>query len=196
MARGDAIFTGSIAELYDLHLGGVLFAPYAEDLARRLAPMTGGRVLETAAGTGVVTAALANALPGAVEIVATDLNQGMLDQATAKGLRRVRWQQADALALPFGEAEFDVVACQCGVMFFPDRVAGYREARRVLRPGGRFLFNVWDSLASNPVMDAVVAGLARWHPNHTSWFLERTPCGYRDPAIIRADLEAAGFADA
>ena len=101
------------------------------------------------------------------------------------------WRQADALALPFDEAAFDAVVCQFGVMFFPDRVAGFREARRVLKPGGRLVFSVWGSLADNPVFQALIDGLARRYPQHPSWFLERTPCGYRDPAVIRADLAAA-----
>jgi SAM-dependent methyltransferase len=195
MARNDAAFTGSIAQLYDHHLGLSTFAPYADDMAGRMPSITTGHVLETAAGTGVLTAALTARLLKNVAIVATDLNQGMLDHAATKHLPRVQLQQADALALPFGDTQFDVVVCQFGVMFFPDRVAGFREARRVLKPGGRFLFNVWDNLASNPVMAATIAGLAQRYPQHPSWFLERTPCGYHDPARIRTDLIAAGFAD-
>ena len=193
MPQNDAGFTGSIPQLYDDNLGHTMFAPYAADLAARLASLQVGRLLETAAGTGIVTAALAARLP-AVEIVATDLNQPMLDHAATKpGLNRVQFRQADAQALPFADQSFDAVVCQFGVMFFPDRLAAYREARRVLKPGGRFVFNVWDSLVDNPVMAACVAGLARRYPHHPSWFLERTPCGYHDPAVIRADLAAAGF---
>ena len=196
MANADAAFTGSIPQLYDQHMGGLLFAPYAADLARRMQGLAAGRLLELAAGTGIATQALAQRLPPAVEIVATDLNQPMLDHAATKsGMARVAWRQADALALPFDEAAFDAVVCQFGVMFFPDRVAGFREARRVLKPGGRLVFSVWGSLADNPVFEALVDGLARRYPQHPSWFLERTPCGYRDPAVIRADLAAAGFVD-
>jgi SAM-dependent methyltransferase len=194
MAQGDTAFTGSIPQLYDRHLGALMFRPYANDLAQRFQSMATGQLLEIAAGTGIVTAVLASQMPEAVTIVATDLNQAMLNYAAAKaGLDRVRWQQADALELPFETDQFDAVACQFGVMFFRDRVAGFREVRRVLKPAGRFIFNVWDSLSANPVMDAVIAGLARRYPDHPSWFLDRTPCGYRDPAVIRADLDAAGF---
>jgi len=194
MAQTDTVFAGSIPQFYDQKLGGLLFAPYAVDMAARVRSLTSGRLLETAAGTGLVTKELAARLPPAVEIVATDLNQPMLDYACAQaGLERVKWQQADALALPFPDASFDAVVCQFGVMFFPDRVKGYREARRVLKPGGRFVFNVWDRIAANPVMAAAVEGLARRYPQQKSWFLERTPCGYHDPATISSDLRAAGF---
>src|SRR5258708_21168040 len=160
MTTGDTVFAGSIPALYDRYLGPVLFTPYAKDLAKRLSGLTAGSVLETAAGTGRVTQELAQSLPAEVELTATDLNQAMVDFAQAKpGLKRVAWRQADATQLPFGDARFDAVVCQFGVMFFPDRVAGYREARRVLKAGGPFVFHVWDSLAHNPVSAAVNASM-------------------------------------
>ena len=195
MTQRDAVFGGSIPEIYDRCLGPMLFVPYATDLAQRLASLCAGRLLEIAAGTGIATAALAAGLPG-VEIVATDLNQPMLDLAAAKpGLDRVRFRQADAVVLPFADQMFDAVACQFGAMFFPDRSAAYRETRRVLRPGGRFLFNCWSSIEANPVAAAALAGLSRLYPQQQSWFLERVPHGYSDPAVIQADLAAAGFPD-
>jgi SAM-dependent methyltransferase len=115
--------------------------------------------------------------------------------AAKPGLGRIEFRQADALGLPFDDRTFDAVVCQFGVMFFPDRRAAFREARRVLKPGGRFLFNVWGSVADNPLIAATLAGLSRQYPQQDSWFLARTPCGYRDPDVIRADLAAAGFAD-
>jgi len=196
MGQADAAFTGSIPEIYDRCMGATMFAPYGLDLARRLRTLREGRLLELAAGTGIATAALAAALPESVQIVATDLNQPMLDYAESKhALGRVRWQQADALSLPFDPDTFVAVVCQFGVMFFADRVAGLRQAHRVLVPGGRLVFSVWDRLSANPLMGAVVAGLAARHPSHPSWFLERTPCGYHDPEQIRADVSAAGFVD-
>src|SRR5258707_8665429 len=150
MAKMDTLFEGSIPAIYDRYLGPLIFAPYAADLARRLIDMRDGDVLETAAGTGIVTRALARALPAGVAITATDLNQPMVDYAAAQaGAERVVWRQADALKLPFGDAAFDVVVCQFGAMFFPDKRAGYREARRVLKPDGRFIFNVWDRIEEN-----------------------------------------------
>ena len=194
MAQNDGSFTGSLPQLYDRELGNIMFSPYAADMAQRLKNLTSGRLLETAAGTGIVTLALASSLPAMVEIVATDLNQPMLDYAASKqGLERVRFQQADAQALPFPDGSFDVVVCQFGVMFFPDRIAGMRETRRVLKLGGRFLFNVWDKIGDNPIMAVTVQALARRYQAHPNWFLERTPCGYFDPDKIRADLKAAGF---
>jgi SAM-dependent methyltransferase len=141
-----------------------------------------------------VTRALAASLPRSVDIVATDLNRPMLDFAASKsGMERLLFQQADALALPFPDGSFDVVVCQFGIMFFPDRVAGMREARRVLKPGGRFLFSVWGSLSDNPVMAVTVESLARRYPGHPARFLERTPCGYHGREVIGGDLRAAGF---
>jgi SAM-dependent methyltransferase len=195
MATSDVVFTGSIPQLYDRHLAALLFAPYARDLAARLGSLTHGRLLETAAGTGIATEALATALPEEVEIVATDLNQPMLEHAASKPtLARVDLRQADALALPFDDTGFEAVACQFGVMFFPDRVAGFREAHRVLKPGGRFVFSVWDSASTIPLYVVLLEALRRLYPARPSWFLERVPCGYCDPARIEADLRAAGFA--
>jgi SAM-dependent methyltransferase len=191
----DTVFSGSIPQLYDQYIAPAMMAPYARDLAARLSPMRTGTLLETAAGTGIVTEALAQALPG-VTIVATDLNQPMLDHAATKpGLSRVQFRQADAAKLPFDNEAFDAVVCQFGAMFFPDRPAAFREVYRVLKPGGRFLFNVWERVADNPIVVAALGGLARRYPDHGPWFLERTPHGYRDPAVIRSDLAAGGFAD-
>lgn len=173
----------------------MLFHPYARDLAARAAALQPGRILETAAGTGIVTEALAAALPE-TEIVATDLNQAMLDIAAARGLpARVSLQAADAQALPFRDASFDLLACQFGVMFFPDRIGAYHEARRVLRPGGRFLFNVWDRLEHNPVSELLGNTVAALFPADPPSFYRRVPFGYYDIARIEAELETAGFTD-
>jgi len=193
MTATDSVFAGSIPALYHDHLGPLLFEPYARDLASRAAALRPGRILETAAGTGIVTEALLRALPEA-EIVATDLNQAMLDVAAGRITSpNVMFRQADAQALPFADAAFDAVVCQFGVMFFPDRVGAYQEARRLLAPGGRFLFNVWDSLDRNPVSKAVAQTVASLFPDDPPSFLSRTPFGYHDPARIEADLRAAGF---
>jgi ubiquinone/menaquinone biosynthesis C-methylase UbiE len=190
----DSTFAGSIPALYDRYLGPLLFAPYARELARRLADLTAGAVLETAAGTGIVTEALAQHLPAGVAIVATDLNQAMVDHAAAKpALARATFRQADALALPFDAARFDAVVCQFGAMFFPDRVAGYREARRVLKPGGRLVFTMWDALEHNPITRCVVDAMARQFPANPPRFLARTPHGHFDRDTIRRELAEAGF---
>jgi len=195
MSAGDSTFAGSIPALYDRHLGPWLFAPYAEHVARNLAQMASGRLLEVAAGTGIVTEALARHLAPAVEIVATDLNQAMLDHAATKpGLKRVTLRQADALALPFDDASFDAVVCQFGVMFYPDRVKGHREARRVLKPGGRYVFSLWDSLDHNPITRCVVDAGAKHLPQNPPRFLARTPHGHYDRDKTRNELAQAGFA--
>jgi len=194
MAEQDRVFSGSIPAIYDRYLGPLIFAGYADDLAQRVAAAAPNRVLETAAGTGMVTRAMARVLPAAVEIIATDLNQPMLDYAAAQpGAERVTWRQADAQALPFPDASFDVVVCQFGVMFFPDRATGYREARRVLRPGGRFLFSVWDRIEENEVADVVTAAVAAIFPDDPPRFLARTPHGYHDTAAIADAVRQVGF---
>lgn len=192
----DKVFAGSIPEIYDRFLVPLIFEPYALDLAKRVAALAPSDVLETAAGTGVLTRALGNQLAASARIVATDLNQPMLDQAARRAPgRAVEWQQADALALPFADRSFDVVACQFGVMFFPDKVQAYKEARRVLRSGRRFLFNVWDKIAENEFADVVTQALAEVFPADPPRFMARTPHGHHDVERIRHDLEAAGFAD-
>lgn len=192
MSHLDAVFSGSIPEVYDSRLGPVLFEPYALDIAERFRGFAGA-ILETAAGTGRVTRALAAAAPQA-RIVATDLNAPMIAKAAERvGSDAVVWRQADAQALPFGDAAFDAVVCQFGVMFFPDKAAGFAEARCVLRPGGRFVFSVWDELALNPVSLAVHEAVGEIFPDDPPAFIARAPFGYHDEARIRAALEAVGF---
>jgi ubiquinone/menaquinone biosynthesis C-methylase UbiE len=197
MSEADKAFTGSIPENYDRHMVPLIFQHYAEDLARRAAALSPRAVLETAAGSGVVTRALAPKLAADARYVVTDLNQPMLDYAAARqgDDSRIDWRQADALALPFDDATFDLVFCQFGAMFFPDRPAGYREARRVLKPGGHFLFSVWDRIEENVFADDVTNALAEIFPQDPPRFLARTPHGYHDTALIRRDLEQAGFAN-
>ncbi|MFO1038862.1 MAG: methyltransferase domain-containing protein [Geminicoccaceae bacterium] len=194
MLTDDTRFAGSIPQVYDRYMGPLVFAPYAADLAERVAALQPTRVLETAAGTGVLTRALVAAIPENTEIIATDLNPAMLDHAAGSVQRgRLTFQQADAQTLPFDDAPFDVVACQFGAMFFPDRRAAYREARRVLRPGGRFALNVWDRIETNDLASIVTEVLATLMPDDPPRFLARTPHGYHDREALLADLEAAGF---
>lgn len=195
MSGTDKAFVGSIPEFYETYLVPLIFDVYAVDLARRVAARRPRDVLELAAGTGVVTRALANEMDDGACIVATDLNQDMLDYAKAKGASRgVEWRQADALALPFGDESFDVVVCQFGVMFFPDKMKAYSEAHRVLRPGGTFIFNVWDALADNEFADVITTALEPVFPHDPPRFLARTPYGYHSKSSIGSDLAAGGFA--
>ena len=190
----DGIFAGSIPKLYEELMVPLIFQPYADDLATRLASRKLSRVLEIAAGTGVVTRRLASALPDDVSIVATDLNRPMLDMAAAIGTSRpVEWRQADAMRLPFGDGEFDAVVCQFGVMFFPSKSKAFSEARRVLREGGVLLFNVWDRLEENEFAHTVTNALASLFPEDPPRFMARTPHGYFDLAVVEHDLQGGGF---
>jgi len=198
-ARGDIDrrFTGSIPEQYDTWLVPLIFEPCADELARRVGALRTARILELAAGTGVATRALAAELPAATAIVATDLNQAMLDRAAAVGTSRpVEWRQADAMALPFDDRSFDAVVCQFGVMFFPDRPRAFAEARRVLRPGGTLLFSTWDRIEENEFADVVTTALEPLFPDDPPRFLARTPHGYHDREVIARDLAAGGFTPA
>lgn len=198
LQESDKVFTGSIPKLYQEHLVPMIFESYAVDLAQRLASALSTKpnahVLELAAGTGAVTRHLAALLPPGVSLTATDLNPGMLAIAQQIGTPRpVAWQQADALQLPFADAAFDAVVCQFGVMFFPDKSKAFSEARRVLKPGGVLLFNVWDKLDENEFPDTVNKALAALYPDNPSHFMARAPHGYYDLALIARDLKLAGF---
>jgi ubiquinone/menaquinone biosynthesis C-methylase UbiE len=197
MLATDKVFAGSIPEIYDRYLVPLIFEACAFDLAQRVALTDPATVLETAAGTGALTQAMASRLPEHVRIVATDLNQQMLERAKARLNRnhRIEWKQCDALSLPFADQYFDVVACQFGVMFFPDKVQGYKETLRVLKPGGRFVFNVWDRISENEFADTVTEALAGLFPHAPPCFLARAPHGYHDIERIGADLRTAGFAN-
>lgn len=196
MPNLDKVFSGSIAKLYESQLVPMIFAPYATDIKRRIESLRVSRILELAAGTGVVTRALATLADPGISIVATDLNQAMLDEAASIGtVRPVHWQQADAMALPFADDEFDAVVCQFGAMFFPDRAKAFAEARRVLEPGGSFIFSVWDRIEDNEFADVVTSALAAVFPDDPPRFLARTPHGYHDRSMIARDVVAGGFAE-
>jgi ubiquinone/menaquinone biosynthesis C-methylase UbiE len=197
MADIDKVFAGSIPRDYDTMMVPLIFEAYAADMAELVAAFSPASILETAAGSGVVARALAPRLGAGARYVVTDLNQPMLNYAaTRQGPEsRIEWEQADALDLPFEDASFDVVCCQFGVMFFPDRVAGYAEARRVMKPGGRFVFSVWDRIEENAYADDVTSAVASLFPDDPPRFLARTPHGYHDIALIREELGQAGFTD-
>lgn len=197
MTDPNARFAGSIPELYDRHLGPVIFEPYAEDLARRVAAVVrDGPVLETACGTGILTKRLRAQLHANAELVATDLNAPMIEYAQSRlGAADVRWQTADASELPFPAASFKAVVCQFGLMFVPDKAAAFREARRVLVEGGMFAFNVWDSLAHNSFARIAHTTIARFFPEDPPKFYE-IPFGFYDPGVITQLLIDHGFVNA
>lgn len=192
----DAVFAGSVPDVYERCLVPLIFEPYAEDLAERTAQLAPASVLEIAAGTGVATRALASRLGDAVEITASDLNPDMIEHAKLVGTSRpVSWRQADVMDLPFPDGAFDVVVCQFNAMFFPDRVQAYGEVNRVLGPGGVFIFNVWDEIANNEFAAVVTDAVGELFPDDPPLFLARTPHGYYDEVMIRSDLAAGGFTD-
>ena len=196
MATTDAgnAFRGSVPLVYERYLVPLIFQPYADELGARVMAAAPRRVLEIAAGTGVVTRVLASWLPPSTRIVATDLSDAMLQVAQTLGTSRpVTWQQADAMQLPFPDGSFDAVVCQFGAMFFPDKPHAFAEARRVLAPGGRLFFSAWDRIEDNDFTQAVVKAVADLCPDDPPTFLERIPHGYHDVAAIRADLSAGGF---
>jgi SAM-dependent methyltransferase len=187
----DRVWAGSMPQAYDRWLVPAVFRPFAVDLARRAARFAPHRVLEIAAGTGVLTRELVTAVPAA-RVTATDLNAAMVEL----GSRRVplaAWRQADALRLPFDDEQFDLIACQFGVMFFPGRPAAFREMRRVLAPAGRVLFSTWGALETHGFGAAVTAALGHVFPGDPPTFLTDVPHGYFDLDQVAADLAAGGL---
>ncbi len=194
MKEADKVFAGSVPALYDRYLGPLIFEPYALDLAERLSKLAPKRILETAAGTGIVSRAMARRMPADSVILATDLSQPMLDHAVAQtSATNVTYRQADAQALPFDAGAFDAVVCQFGVMFFPDKVAAFAAARRALKPGGRYLFNLWDRIEDNDFAHVTIQSLAKLFPDKPPNFLARIPHGFHDKAVVERLLREAGF---
>ena len=194
MKEADKVFAGSVPLLYDRYMGPLIFEPYALDMAERVAAMDARRILETAAGTGIVSRAMARRLPPEASILATDLNQPMLDHAVSQTRSgNVTYGQADAQALPFEDASFDAVVCQFGVMFFPDKPAAFAAARRVLKPGGRFFFSVWDRIEDNDFAHLAIETLGRLYPANPPRFMARTPHGFHDKMVIERLVREAGF---
>jgi SAM-dependent methyltransferase len=196
MSDNAAGFIGSIPQHYDQGLGPIIFADFAADIAARVAAGNPARVLETAAGTGIVTRKLRDALPAAARLTATDLNPPLLEIARAKFRpgEQVELQPADAMALPFADGSFDAVVCQFGVMFFPDKAKSCSEVLRVLVPGGRYLFSVWDSHRYNPFGRIAHEIAGRFFPADPPQF-HNVPfsCHQIDP--IKELLIAADFGD-
>ena len=194
MSDADRTFTQTMSENYERLLGPAFFMPLAPFVADAVVSGDPSAVLETAAGTGILTRLLAERLPDS-QIVATDLSQAMIDYGTGVAPQpNIRWQQADAQALPFDADSFDTVVCQFGAMFFPDRVLGYSEAHRVLSDGGRYVMAIWDVLDHNDFI-RVAARATEPYLGGPPTFAERVPHGYTDTGQIRADLAAADFDD-
>jgi SAM-dependent methyltransferase len=196
MSSDAAGFIGNIPQYYDEGLGPIIFTEYAADISRRAAASRPARVLETAAGTGIVTRKLRDALPDDTRLIATDLNPPMLDIARAKFLpgEQVEFQPADAIALPFADQSFDAIVCQFGVMFFPDKARSFAEAYRVLARGGRYVLSVWDSHRYNSFGRIAHEVAGRFFPADPPQFYSVPfSCHQIDP--IKEYLIAAGFDD-
>ena len=186
-------FIGSVPEFYERYLVPMHFEAHARIMVDRLGELRSGHLLEIAAGTGAVTRLLARELPDTVRITATDLNEPMLEMARLQpGTERIQWQQEDATSLSFPDGRFDVVLCQFGVMFFPDKVGAFRETFRVLKPDGCFIFSVWDRADRNPLVEVVQQALLSLFPEEIVRS-NLVPFSYHEPEVIRADLAAAGF---
>ena len=196
MTQLDSAFVGSVPTYYDQGLGPVFFEPYAQDLARRARVAGGASVLEVSAGTGIATRHLLKALPADARVTVTDLNPDMLAIAQPRITNdpRVQCRTADATALPFGESEFDLVFNQFGVMFPSDKVAIFREAKRVLKSSGRFLFNTWGALADNPLGRLAHEVITSFFPQDPPRFYE-TPFRLSDPAAVERLVREGGFDD-
>ncbi len=188
-------FSGSVPKVYHSHLVPLIFEPYARDMAGRVKVGAGERVLELACGTGVVTKELVKGMVGSARLTATDLNEGMLELARpyVGADARVTYEKVDACELPYEDGSFDAIACQFGVMFFPDKVKAMREARRALKRGGRYVFNVWDSLEHNPIARTLHETVAGMFASDPPMFLPKLPFGWFDRGEIERVVRAGGF---
>jgi len=196
MSGKSAHFVGDIPSHYDEGLGPNIFVDYADKLADLCSGTEGGHVLELAAGTGIVSRKLRDRLHPKASLVVTDLNSPMLEIAKGKFAEgeNVAFAPADAMELPFDDDAFDLIVCQFGVMFFPDKTESFREAARVLKPGGRYVFNVWSAMAENPFSETAHETVARFFPENPPGFY-KVPFHYGDPEGVRSDLAAAGWSN-
>jgi ubiquinone/menaquinone biosynthesis C-methylase UbiE len=194
MTDTNARFEGSIPEVYDRELGPVLFEPYATDLARRIDVQPGQSVLEIACGTGIVTGKLRARMPQRTTLVATDLNEAMIEHARFRlgDMAGIEWRVADAAELPFADRSFGAVVCQFGLMFVPDKEQAAREALRVLAPGGTFVVSVWDRIEHNKFAHVTHEALTAYYPVNPPTFYS-VPFSYPDPDVLKRLLETNGF---
>ncbi|WP_171122072.1 MULTISPECIES: class I SAM-dependent methyltransferase [unclassified Ruegeria] len=196
MTTNSASFVGDIPTHYDKGLGPNIFVDYAALIAEKCCDEPASSVIELAAGTGIVSRFLRDKLPAEASLLVTDLNAPMLEVAKAKfsGDENIQFAVANAMELPFDGPEFDLMVCQFGVMFFPDKIASYREAARVLRPGGRYVFNVWSPMSENPFSQMAHELMQKVFPDDPPGFY-KVPFHYGDPATVLGDLSSAGWSN-
>lgn len=192
MTTTNVSFSGSVPQLYDEYMGPMLFEPYAIDLVGRLPRIQNAKILELACGTGRVTAHLAKALPQS-QLIASDLNPDMIYVAQDRVKEGVeQWMVADMASLPFHHESFDIVVCQYGIMFVPDKQQAFREAFRVLKKGGSFLFNTWDKIENNGV-PMIAERAVKDYFGHAAPTFFQVPFSMYDPDQLRSLAEEAGF---
>lgn len=195
--RGDvrwSVFHGNQAESYETYLVPAIFGPMAADLIDRAAPRPGDRVLDVACGTGVAARGAAGRVGASGRVTGIDLNPTMLEVAAraSTGSRPpIEWLEAKAESIPLEDESFDVVLCQQGLQFFPDRPAALREMRRLVAHEGRVLISVWRDVG--PGFDALAAALGRHISAEAGAALAKGPASLRDPAELSALMKAAGF---
>jgi ubiquinone/menaquinone biosynthesis C-methylase UbiE len=188
-------FSGSIPENYDEYLGPLIFEPYALDIAGRISALQPATILELACGTGRVTKYLRSASSAGATLTATDLNPAMLEVAKRHASAdNVSWGVVDAGALPYEADSYDAIVCQFGIMFVPDRVQAYAEARRVLKPGGTLLISSWDAIEYNPIFHIAQKRIVRFFHEHIPTFY-RIPYSYHNEQVMHDELTQAGFTD-
>jgi ubiquinone/menaquinone biosynthesis C-methylase UbiE len=188
---------GNAAETYERELVPAVFGRWAPRVVELAALEQGTRVLDVACGTGVVARLAAEAVGVEGRVAALDVNPDMLAVAAAlpapKGAA-IEWVEASAQALPFADSAFDVVCCQLGLQFFPDRLGALREMARVLAPGGHVVVMVWRTIDRSPGFGAFAVALGRTvGPDAEA--LMQAPFLLGDRDELAKLLSAAGFRD-
>lgn len=187
----DSEITGKPAEIYQKYLVPALFGPWCEAFAEFIAPNPGDSALDVACGTGALAECLSKRVGSNGRVAGLDMDEGMIAVAQTSRLP-IDWRQGDALAMPFEDDAFDVVASHQGLQFFPDRAAGLAEMRRVLRPGGQLALALWRESELNPGQHALGQALGKWVRPELA---KLPPFTLHDKTEVAGLVSAAGFSD-